>query len=135
MPTQIFLNLPVANLQKSIQFFTKLGFTFNPVYTNEQGTCMIVGENIFVMLLVEKFFETFTKKPVADAHKSTEALIAFTLPSKEKVDEMAAKAVELGGSETSGIQDHGWMYAHGFADLDGHQWEPFWADEKGPPKA
>ncbi len=130
--SQIFVNLPVKDLKKSVEFFTSLGFTFNPQFTGEHGTCMIVGENIFVMLLTEKFFGTFTRKNIADAHAATEVLVSISLPSREIVDDMAKKAVANGGSETSGPQDHGWMYQHGFADLDGHQWEPFWADPKGP---
>ncbi len=133
--SQIFVNLPVKDLRKSVAFFTRLGFTFNPQFTSESGTCMIVGENIFVMLLAESFFRTFTKKDVADAKRATEVLVSIQLESRETVDELAKKAIAAGGSETSGPQDHGWMYQYGFADLDGHQWEPFYADPKGPPQA
>ena len=123
MAKQIFVNLPVKDLNKSIEFFTKLGFSFNPQFTNEEATCMIVGENIFVMLLVEKRFRDFTKKEIADATKTTEVLIAIDAESKEKVIELVEKATAAGGTIYMDAADHGWMYQHSFADLDGHQWE------------
>lgn len=123
MATKIFINLPVKNLQASIDFFTGLGYTFNPQFTDENATCMIVSENIFVMLLVEKYFQTFTKKKVADAKSVTEVLIALDAPSREAVTEMVSKAKSLGGTIYDEPKDHGWMYQHSFADLDGHQWE------------
>ncbi len=98
MATKIFVNLPVKNLNRSIEFFTKLGYTFNPQFTDENATCMIIGENIFAMLLVEERFKDFTKKPIADAKKSTEVLISLDAESREKVDEMVQKAVDAGGS-------------------------------------
>ncbi len=134
MATKIFVNLPVKNLNRSIEFFTKLGYTFNPQFTDENATCMIIGENIFAMLLVEERFKDFTKKPIADAKKSTEVLIALDAESREKVDEMVKKAVDAGGSIYIDPQDHGWMYAHSFADLDGHQWEVMWMDESAVPQ-
>ncbi len=134
MATKIFVNLPVKNLNRSIEFFTKLGYTFNPQFTDENATCMIIGENIFAMLLVEERFKDFTKKPIADAKKSTEVLIALDAESREKVDEMVQKAVDAGGSIYIDAQDHGWMYAHSFADLDGHQWEILWMDESAVPQ-
>jgi uncharacterized protein len=129
MASQIFVNLPVKDLQKSIAFFTKLGFTFNPKFTNENGTCMIVGENIFVMLLVEPFFQTFTKKQIVDANQTTEAILAITVESRAAVDTMITTAIAAGGKESRPVEDHGWMYTHAFEDLDGHIWEPFYADE------
>lgn len=129
MPKQIFVNLPVKDLKRTVEFFTKLGFKFNPKFTDENATCMIVDENIFVMLLVEKFFKGFTKKEIADATKTTEVLLAITAESREKVDEMVDKAIKAGGTSYSEAQDHGWMYQKAFADLDGHQWEIFFADE------
>ncbi len=134
MATKIFVNLPVKNLNRSIEFFTKLGYTFNPQFTDENATCMIIGENIFAMLLVEERFKDFTKKPIADAKKSTEVLIELDAESREKVDEMVQKAVDAGGSIYIDAQDHGWMYAHSFADLDGHQWEILWMDESAVPQ-
>lgn len=128
MATQIFVNLPVKDLNRSIAFFTHLGFTFNPQFTDETATCMIVGENIFVMLLVEEKFKTFTKKPIADATKTTEVLICLSADSKEKVDEYVTKALEAGGTAPNDKQDLGFMYGHGFDDLDGHTWEVVWMD-------
>jgi len=129
MTTKIFINLPVKDLNKSIEFFTALGFTFNPKFTDETATCMIIGENIFAMLLTEKRFKDFTKKEIADASKTTEVLIAIDVESKEKVVEMTEKAVAAGGSIYMDPADHGWMYQHSFADLDGHQWELLFMDE------
>jgi len=107
MSTQIYVNLPVKDLQKSIAFFTKLGFTFNPQFTNENATCMIIGENIFVMLLVEKFFQTFTKKTICDATKSTEVLVCLSRESRAAVDEMVKNAVAAGGIIPRPVQDTG----------------------------
>lgn len=123
MNKQIYVNLPVKNLNWSVEFFTKLGYTFNPQFTNENATCMIVSENIFVMLLVEKFFMTFTAKPICDATKSTEVLVCLSSTSRAEVDDMVRKAVAAGGTSPRKPQDHGFMYAHGFEDLDGHIWE------------
>lgn len=134
MATKIFINLPVKNLSKSVTFFTQLGFTFNPQFTDEQATCMIISENIFAMLLVEERFKDFTKKPIADATKSTEVLIALDAASRAEVDTMIRNAVNAGGSTYSEPQDHGWMYGHSFADLDGHQWEILYMDESSIPK-
>ncbi|HEX5651651.1 MAG TPA: VOC family protein [Chitinophagaceae bacterium] len=134
MATKIFVNLPVRNLQRSIEFFTKLGFTFNPQFTDDKATCMIIGENIFAMLLVEERFKDFTRKPISDASKTTEVLIALDAESREKVDEIVKKAVEAGGSIYAEPQDHGWMYGHSFADPDGHQWEILYMDESAIPQ-
>lgn len=123
MVTKIFVNLPVKDLNKSIAFFTKLGFTFNPQFTDETATCMVVGENIFVMLLIEKRFKEFTKKEIADATKTTEMLICLDCQSRDEVSDMVNKAVAAGGTIYAEPNDHGWMYQHSFADLDGHQWE------------
>lgn len=134
MVKQIFVNLPVKDLGKTIQFFTKLGFTFNPKFTDENATCMIIGENMFAMLLVEKFFKTFTKKQVSDAKKSTEVLLALSVESREEVDEMIQKAIEAGSKEHRDPQDHGWMYGRSLEDLDGHIWEIFYMDESAMPQ-
>ena len=134
MSKNIFVNLPVKDLSKSMEFFTKLGFKFNPQFTDDKAACMIIGENIYAMLLLEKFFKTFTKKEISNAKKSTEVLIAIDTESREKVDEMINKAVKAGGSIYNNPQDHGWMYGHSFADLDGHQWEVLYMDEDAIPK-
>ncbi len=123
MSTQIFVNLPIKNLSKSIEFFTKLGFSFNAQFTDDNATCMVVADNIYVMLLVEPFFQQFTKKEIADAKKTTEVLICLSAESRDRVDEMVRIAVEAGGKAPTAKQDHGWMYQHGFEDLDGHLWE------------
>jgi predicted lactoylglutathione lyase len=123
MATQIFVNLPVKDLKKSVEFFTLLGYQFDPQFTDENATCMIVGENIFVMLLVERFFQTFTKKELCDATKSTEVIVCLAVDSRAKVDELVAKAQAAGATTPMESQDHGFMYQHGFQDLDGHLWE------------
>ena len=129
MVTKIFVNLPVKDLNNTIDFFTKLGFKFNPQFTDENATCMIVGEDIFVMLLVEKFFKTFTKKEICDTSKDTEVIVALSVESREKVDQMINKAVESGGKESREPQDHGWMYGRSFEDINKHLWEIIYMDE------
>ena len=128
MITNIFVNLPVKDLNKTVEFFTKLGFTFNPQFTDENATCMIVGKDIFVMLLVEKF-KTFTKKEISDVSKNTEVIVALSTQSREEVDQMMEKVVGAGGKESRDPQDHGWMYGRSFEDIDGHLWEIFYMDE------
>ena len=128
MVTKIFVNLPVKDLNKSIEFFTKLGFTFNPQFTDENATCMVIGENIFAMLLTEPFFKTFTKKDICDSSKSTEAILAIDAASRKDVDEMVNNAVNAGGLEPKETQDHGWMYGRSFQDIDGHLWEVLYMD-------
>jgi uncharacterized protein len=128
MATKIFVNLPVKNLDRSITFFTQLGYTFNPQFTDETATCMIVSDDIFVMLLTEAKFKTFTPKEICDATKSTEVLVCLTAESREQVDDMVRKAVAAGGSTYNEPQDHGFMYGHGFQDPDGHIWEVFFME-------
>jgi hypothetical protein len=128
MPTKIFVNLPVKNLNKSVEFFTKLNFTFNPQFTDQNATCMIIGDDIFVMLLVEEYFKTFTPKEIGDAHKTTEVIVSLSTDSREKVDEMVNKALQAGGKTLRESQDLGWMYQRGFQDLDGHLWEIAYMD-------
>ena len=129
MSTQIFVNLPVRELPRSVAFFTALGFRFNPQFTNEKGTCMIVSENhSYVMLLAQEFFQTFTPKPVADASRSTEVLLCLSCESRAEVEAQVAKAVGAGGSTPTEAKDHGFMYQHGFQDPDGHVWEVFHMD-------
>src|SRR5215472_16772524 len=123
MATKIFVNLPVKNLMNSVDFFTKLGFTFDPKFTDETAACMVVAEDIFVMLLTEAKFRTFTPKQICDAPKSTEVLVCLSAESREGVNETVRKAVAAGGNTYNEPQDHGFMYGHGFQDLDGHIWE------------
>ena len=128
MATKIFVNLPVKNLAKSIEFFTKLGYTFNPQFTDENATCMIISDDIFVMLVVEAFFKNFTKKDIADATKSTESIICLSTDSRDAVDNLVSKAVAAGATTPNDPQDQGFMYSHGFQDLDGHLWETMYMD-------
>lgn len=130
MGTKVFVNLPVKDLDRSKEFFAKLGFTFNAQFTNKNAACMVISEDNYAMLLVEPFFKTFTKKEIVDAKKSTEALIAMSAESKEKVNEMLNKALAAGANEPREPQDHGFMYGRAFEDLDGHIWEIFWMDPK-----
>jgi predicted lactoylglutathione lyase len=123
MATKIFVNLPVNDLKKSIAFFTRLGFAFDPQFTDETATCMIVGEDIYVMLLTREKFASFTPNPICDATKSTEVLVCLSRESRDLVDEMVRKAVATGGRVFRQPQDHGFMYEHGFQDPDGHIWE------------
>ena len=134
MATQIFVNLPIKDMKRSQDFFKQLGFTFNPQYTNDQGACMVVSDDIYVMLLVEDFFKTFTKKPIADGKKVTEVIVCLSVDSRAKVDELVAKAVAAGGSSSNPKQDHGFMYGHGFEDLDGHVWELVYMDPTQAPQ-
>lgn len=123
MSRQIFVNLAVKNLTKAIGFFTQLGFTFNAQFTDETATCMIVSDTIFVMLLTEAKFRTFTPKAICDATQSTEILVCLSCESRAEVDDLVRNAVAAGGTTYNDPQDHGFMYAHGFQDLDGHIWE------------
>lgn len=130
MTTQIFVNLPVKDLSRTVEFFKKLGFAFNAQFTDENATCMIINDNIFVMLLVEKFFKSFTKKEICDTTKDTEVIIALSTDSREKVDEMMQSVFQAGGKESREPQDHGWMYGRSFQDINGHLWEIIYMDEK-----
>ena len=123
MNTKIFVNLPVKNLKKSMDFFAKLGFTFNPQFTDETAACMVVSEDIFVMLLTEPKFKTFTPKEICDATESTEVLTALSCETREKVDDLVRRAIAAGGTTNSEPKDYGFMYQHGFQDRDGHIWE------------
>lgn len=134
MATQIFVNLAVKDLKRSVDFFTKLGYTFNPQFTDENATCMIIGENIYAMLLVEPYFKSFIKKDVCDASKYAEAIIALSADNREAVDALVAKAVAAGATTPSEAKDYGFMYQHGYQDLDGHLWEVFYMDADAVPE-
>ena len=120
---EIFVNLPVKDLQKSVEFFSALGFEFNQEMTDEKATCMIVGDNMYVMLLVEDFFKTFTKKQLVDAVSSTEVIVAISADSKAAVDEMVNKAIDAGGAASNDKMEDEYMYGWSFQDVDGHLWE------------
>ena len=123
MTRQIFVNLPIADMKRSRAFFEALGFAFNPRFTNEQGACMVIDENIYAMLLVQPFFRTFIDTEIADATRTTEVLTCLSCDSREEVDALVRKAVAAGGKAHRQPQDHGFMYGHGFVDPDGHVWE------------
>lgn len=129
MSTKVFVNLPVKDLEKSKEFFSNLGFTFNPQFSDQNAACMILSEEGYVMLLTEEFFKKFTKKEICDSTKNAEVIVALSAESREKVDEMANKAVEAGGTIPVEPQDHGFMYQQSFQDLDGHLWEVLYMDE------
>jgi len=133
--TKIFVNLPVSDLKKTIDFFSKLGFEFNPIFTDENAACMVISEDIYAMLLVEKFFKNFIPdKEICNAKSSAEALLALSTKSREEVDELIKKAVAAGGSEYRQTQDYGWMYGRAFQDIDGHIWEIFYMDMNAIPE-
>ncbi|MFF7056073.1 VOC family protein [Achromobacter spanius] len=123
MHKQIFVNIAISDMQQSQDFFKKLGFTFNPDFTNEQGACMVISDDIYAMLLTRDFFQGFTGKPLVDAKEATEVLICLSCESRAEVDDLVARARAAGGAVPREPQDHGFMYAHGFEDLDGHIWE------------
>jgi uncharacterized protein len=125
---KIFLNLPVRDLKRSIEFFTRLGFSFNPQFTDENATCMIVSEEAFVMLLVEARFKDFTKKQICDTRTQTEGIFAVSAASRDEVDSLVKAALAAGGTPASDPVDHGFMYGWSFHDLDGHHWEVIYMD-------
>ncbi len=130
MSTKIFVNPPVKDLDRSKAFFAKLGYTFNPKFTDATAACMVISEDIYSMLLTEARFKDFATKPVVDAHKATEVLIALSQDSRERVNEVVDTAIKAGASEPRPADDYGFMFQRSFADLDGHVWEIFWMDPK-----
>lgn len=136
MHKQIFVNLAIKDMRRSQAFFKSLGFAFEPKFTNDQGACMIVGENIFVMLLVEPFFKSFiSDKSIVDATRNAEALVCLSCESRAEVDALVARAVAAGATAPRPPQDHGFMYGHGFEDLDGHIWELAYMEPNANPNA
>lgn len=130
MKRQIYVNLPVNNLERSIAFFTTIGFTLNQQFTNEDAACMVIEDNIYAMLLKNEFFSTFTLKQIADAKNCTEVLVCLSCDCRDEVDELVRKAVAAGGTAPRPPVDYGgYMYSHGFEDLDGHMWELVYMDE------
>ncbi|HEX9986559.1 MAG TPA: VOC family protein [Thermoanaerobaculia bacterium] len=128
MSRNIFLNLSVRDLEKSKAFFSALGFTFNPQFTDEKAACMVISETAYVMLLTEPFFRGFTKKEPCDTSRYTEGMFALSCESKAEVDQIVRKAIDTGGSHAMDPMDHGFMYGWSFYDLDGHHWEVMWMD-------
>ena len=125
---KIFVNLAVRDLKKSMAFFSALGFTFNPKFTDDNAACMIVSGEAFVMLLHEPYFRTFTRREPCDTSRHTEALVAISCGGRAEVDEIVGKALAGGGQQAMDPQDHGFMYVSSFYDPDGHHWEVFWMD-------
>ena len=128
MATNIFVNLPVKDLDKSKAFFAKLGYTFNVQFTNETAACMVISDTIYAMLITYARFADFTIKPIADAKAATEVLIAISCENKEAVEKIAATALAAGATEAKPPQDYGFMVVRSFNDLDGHIWEYLWMD-------
>lgn len=131
MIKQIFINMPVADLKRSVEFWQKLGFTFNPQFTDQNAACLELGGkggNIYSMLLKREFLTRFTKKEVVDASKATEEIQSLALENRQEVDDLVAKAIAAGGKEYRAPEDYGWMYNRNFEDLDGHQWELIYMD-------
>jgi predicted lactoylglutathione lyase len=127
-PRKLFVNLPVENLDKSVEFFTALGFEFNPQFTDEKATCMILSEDAYVMLLVKDFFSTFTTKPIGDLTATTPAILALACGSSGEVDELVAKALAAGATPGRAADENSPMHTGSFHDLDGHLWEIFWME-------
>jgi predicted lactoylglutathione lyase len=129
MSTQIFVNLPVRDLAASRAFFNALGYLTNPQFTNEDAACLVISDTIHVMLLVEPFFQGFTRKTICDARTHTEVILCLSADSRAAVDDMVGKALAAGGSEPIEAKDYGFMYQRGFQDIDGHLWEVVHMDE------
>ncbi len=135
MEAKLFINLPVKDLERTKTFFSGLGFTYNPQFTDEKAACMIVNTESNVMLLREDFFKGFTKKGIVNAHNCTEVLTSISADSKERVNSIVEKAISLGATEARGPDDYGYMYSRSFNDPDGHIWEVVWMDLAAIPQA
>jgi len=133
MTTQIFVNLPVRDLDRSKAFFKALGYANNPQFTDENAACIVISDTIYVMLLVEPIFQGFTRKTICDARTHTEAILCLSAESRAGVDALADKAIAAGGSETLEAKDYGFMYQRSFQDPDGHQWEVVHMDDAATP--
>ncbi len=133
MSTQIFVNLPVRDLDASKAFFNALGYATNPQFTNQDAACLVISDTIYVMLLVEPFFQGFTRKTISDARTHTEVILCLSADSRAAVDAMVGKAVAAGGSEPIEAKDYDFMYQRGFQDLDGHLWEVVHMNEAASP--
>ena len=132
---QVYVNLAVEDLQRSIDFFTALGFSFNPAFTDESATCMILGDDTFVMLLVKSRFKDFIPKEICDSASRTEVIVAVSAESRAEVDELVEKAFAAGGSPSMDKMNMGFMYAWSFQDPDGHLWEVMYMDPDAAPPA
>jgi predicted lactoylglutathione lyase len=128
MQAKIFINLPVSDLKRSMAFFRKLYFKFNQKFTDENATCMSVSENIYIMLLVNSFFSSFSKKEICDTAEQAEVIVALSADSRSRVDDLANRAIAAGAIPVSEPEDQGFMYSRSFEDLDGHLWEVIYMD-------
>ncbi|WP_435239656.1 VOC family protein [Streptomyces sp. YPW6] len=128
MAQMIFVNLPVKNLETTVGFFGKLGYTTNPAFSDDKTACLVISDTIFAMLMTKERFKEFTKKDVVDASTATEVILALSADSREKVDELADAALASGGSPAGETQDLGFMYGRSFQDPDHHIWEVVWMD-------
>ncbi|MFF3324339.1 VOC family protein [Streptomyces sp. NPDC002889] len=135
MPQMIFVNLPTRDLDAITSFWSKLGYSFNPQFTDDNAACLVISDTIFAMLLTEPRFKDFTKKEIADAAVSTEVILCLSADSREKVDELADAALAAGGTPANDPQDYGFMYGRSFQDPDNHLWEVMWMDEEAARKA
>jgi predicted lactoylglutathione lyase len=131
MVKQMFVNLPVKSLKRSMKFWGALGFKFNKDFTDENATCLVLGKNMYSMLLTEKFFKSFSKKAICNTKKGIEAITSLQVGSKSEVNRLTGKALKAGAREARKPYDYGWMYGTSFYDLDGHNWEFFYMDMKG----
>ena len=132
MTTKIFVNLPVKDLDRAVAFYTQVGYSFNPRFTDQNATCMIVSDDIYVMLLVEPFFQGFTNKPICDAHKATEVLLCVSADNRAAVDALVGKAIAAGANAPNEAKDYGFMYQRDYEDLDGHIWSVMYMDPDAP---
>ncbi|WP_129664583.1 VOC family protein [Phytoactinopolyspora endophytica] len=134
MSRMTFINLPVQDLARTVEFFTKLGFSFDETFTDENATCMIISDDSYVMLLVEPFFKGFTNAEIPDPTKSSEVIVGLSAQSREEIDALRGTAVEAGAESLGDPQDDGFMYMWGFRDLDGHQWSFIYMDDSAVPE-
>lgn len=128
METKIFVNLPVKDLKRSSTFFSKMGYSFDPQFSDDNAKCLIISDHIFVMLLVEPFFKSFTKKEIPDFSRTAGAILSISTDNREAVDELMKKSISAGGKDVSQPQQVDFMYTRSFEDPDGHLWEVFYMD-------
>ena len=135
MSKQIFINLPVADLAKAKDFYTAIGHSINPKFSDDNAACVVISDAIYVMLLVNPFFQGFTAKAICDTATHIETLLALSAESRAEVEAIMERAHAAGGKEPTPARDHGFMFQRTFQDLDGHTWEIFYMDESAFPGA
>lgn len=131
METKIFVNLPIAEVNKSMIFFKQVGFSFEMNFTNDDAACMKISETIYVMLVTHPVFKTFTTRRISDAKESAGVILGLSADSRENVDEIVASAIRAGGVVANPPVDQDFMYSRSFHDLDGHQWDVFYMNAPG----